>query len=205
MTASEDDWALWQRARCGDAAAASGLVRRLAPQALALARQMLGRSADAEDVVQASFLRLWDSRAEGGHGAALATYFNTIVLNRCRSQLLRQREQATEPTALIDLADTQLQAQAPPLPASVDAGRLRIAMQALPARQRMALAMWAYADATAAEIAGAFGIEVNAAHQLLHRARQALRQQLAPAEAGASPPAPASPQPTPRAVQRTRP
>ena len=44
--------------------------------------------------------------------------------------------------------------------------------------QRMALAMWAYADADVADIARSMELERNAAHQLLHRAKAALRQQL---------------------------
>ena len=63
------------------------------------------------------------------------------------------------------------------LPA-VDAPRLQAAMARLPARQRMALAMWAYADADVADIARSMELERNAAHQLLHRAKAALRQQL---------------------------
>ncbi len=38
--------------------------------------------------------------------------------------------------------------------------------------------MWAYADAGVPDIARALDIDPNAAHQLLHRAKQALRMQL---------------------------
>ena len=57
-----DPWALWQAARAGDQASASALVRRLSPQAYALAMQLLGRREDAEDMVQEAFLRLWRAR-----------------------------------------------------------------------------------------------------------------------------------------------
>ncbi|MFT3856413.1 MAG: sigma factor-like helix-turn-helix DNA-binding protein [Aquabacterium sp.] len=52
------------------------------------------------------------------------------------------------------------------------------ALAGLPVRQRMALVMWAYADATPADIARVLDIDPNAAHQLLHRARHALRGRL---------------------------
>jgi RNA polymerase sigma-70 factor (ECF subfamily) len=48
----------------------------------------------------------------------------------------------------------------------------------LNARQRAALALWAYHDATISEIAKATGLEVNAAHQLLHRAKINLRKKM---------------------------
>lgn len=172
---SSGDWDLWRQAVGGDAPAAAELVRRLTPTALSLARQMLGRTEDAEDAVQEAFLRLWSARADDTRGAQLATYFNTIVLNRCRTQLLRRRELSTDPSALADLQDALQQADAT---APMDAGQgraLHAAMQRLPARQRMALALWAHADADAESIGRALDIDANAAHQLLHRARRSLR------------------------------
>lgn len=167
-----DGWDLWHQASGGDPRAAEALVRQLAPAALALARQMLGRPEDAEDVVQEAFLRLWSAQVDDTRGAQLATYFHTIVLNRCRSQLVRQRELSTDPEALTQLQDA-LQAPAPEAPA--DGPALQQALLRLPARQRMALALWAYGDADADGIARAFGIDTNAAHQLLHRAKRSLR------------------------------
>lgn len=177
-----DDWRLWQRSCAGDAEAATALVRQLTPQALGLALQLLRQRADAEDVVQESFLRLWSSRPSDSHGATLATYFNTIVINRCKTLLTQRRELAVEPEALTELADAQ---QPDPRGETGDgppAERLRDALQTLPARQRMALAMWAYADASVPEIAAALEIDSNAAHQLLHRAKQAMKLRLAVGE-----------------------
>ncbi|MDT7838788.1 RNA polymerase sigma factor [Aquabacterium sp. OR-4] len=182
-----DDWVLWQRACAGDAPAATALVRQLTPQALGLALQLLRDRADAEDMVQEAFLRLWRSRPDARLGATLATYFNTIVINRCKSLLTQRRELATEPEALTTLADARqagLDAVADGNSDGATAGpaaaSLQAALRALPARQRMALAMWAYADASVPEIAAALDLDTNAAHQLLHRARQALKRSLAP-------------------------
>ena len=86
-----DDWSLWQRAREGHAASARSLVRQLTPQALGLARHWLGRREDAEDAVQEAFVRLWRSAPSDTRGARLSTYFNTIVINRCRSLLVARR------------------------------------------------------------------------------------------------------------------
>ena len=81
------DWAMWRAACQGHEASAVQLVRRLTPQAMGLARQLLPRQEDAEDMVQEAFLRLWSARPDEARGAALATYFNTIVINRCKSWL----------------------------------------------------------------------------------------------------------------------
>lgn len=180
-----DGWAEWRAATGGDPASARALVARLTPPALALARQVLGRPEDAEDVVQDSFLRLWSARPDDQITAQVSTYFHTIVLNRCRSLLSRQREWATDPDELQTLqeqqADTALASPGTePLDEARQTSQLHSALTALPPRQRLALALWAYADADAAAIGLALGIEANAAHQLLHRAKRQLRSALTP-------------------------
>jgi RNA polymerase sigma-70 factor, ECF subfamily len=179
-----EDWRLWHAACAGEPAAATRLVAMLTPQAYGLALQMLGRAEDAEDVVQEAYLRLWRSSPSDQHGARLSTYFNTIVLNRCRSLLVSRRELATDEDELHALHDAwQLREAAPAQAEALDQGgvreRLAAALAHLPARQRMAAVMWAYADASVADIAHTLDLDPNAAHQLLHRARQALRTQLA--------------------------
>ena len=175
--AASDDWSLWQQACNGHGPSAVAVVRRLTPQAHGLAMQLLRRTEDAQDVVQESFLRLWNSRASDTAGAQLATFFNTIVINRCKTHLVRRRELSTEQDVLTDLADAQQQTahDSDGLSAAWSPAQLHAAMGALPARQRMALAMWAYADAEINEIARALDLEVNATHQLLFRAKANLR------------------------------
>lgn len=175
-----DGWALWHAACEGHAASAQGLVRQLTPQAMGLAMQMLARREDAEDVVQEAFLRLWSSRPSDTHGATLGTFFNTIVINRCKTWLTRRRELSADPEQLAGQSDAwqHEQAEAPGALPALSATQLQTAMARLPARQRMALTMWAYADADVADIARSMELDRNAAHQLLHRAKTALRRQL---------------------------
>ncbi|MBK6295173.1 MAG: sigma-70 family RNA polymerase sigma factor [Rhodoferax sp.] len=172
-----DDWALWHQACSGDAPSARALVRALTPQAHGLAMQLLRKTEDAQDVVQESFLRLWSSRPSDACGARLTTFFNTIVINRCKTHLTKRREFTTDHETLVAIADGNEHAQPDHATAMgpISSHQLQQALGALPARQRMALAMWAYADAQAAQIADSFEIDVNAAHQLLHRAKRALR------------------------------
>ena len=184
--APADDWALWREACAGNERSAQQLVRELTPSAYGLARQLLRRSEDAEDAVQDAFLRLWRSHPSDSQGATLSTYFNTIVINRCRSRWTAQREDATDPDALAELHDAQqagdIAAQGADHATRFDPasnGRaLARGLARLPVRQRMAVVMWAYADASVPDIARALDIDPNAAHQLLHRAKQALRVQL---------------------------
>jgi RNA polymerase sigma-70 factor (ECF subfamily) len=179
--APANDWSLWREACAGNARSAQQLVRALTPQAYGLALQLLRRSEDAEDTVQDAFLRLWRSHPSDSHGATLSTYFNTIVINRCRSRWTAQREDATDPEALAELHDAQQASDNAALEddhAAAGGCALASGLARLPVRQRMAVVMWAYADATVPDIARALDIDPNAAHQLLHRAKQALRTHL---------------------------
>ena len=179
--APASDWSLWREACAGNARSAQQLVHALTPQAYGLALQLLRRSEDAEDAVQDAFLRLWRSHPSDSHGATLSTYFNTIVINRCRSRWTAQREDATDPEALAELHDAQQASDNAALEddhAAAGGCALASGLARLPVRQRMAVVMWAYADATVPDIARALDIDPNAAHQLLHRAKQALRTHL---------------------------
>ncbi|WP_054019501.1 RNA polymerase sigma factor [Piscinibacter sakaiensis] len=183
MAEADGDWALWSHARAGDAAAAGALVQRLTPTAHGLALRLLGRPEDAEDAVQEAWARLWRAQPSADRGARLSTYFNTIVINRCRSQLVARREFATEPEALATLQDADGASAAPPAAAAGDTTALAAALRRLPARQRVAVVLWAYADASVDDIARELELAPNAVHQLLHRARAALRRHLEGAEA----------------------
>lgn len=184
--APADDWTLWREACAGHAQSAQQLVRQLTPSAYGLAMQLLRRSEDAEDAVQDAFLRLWRSHPSDTHGATLSTYFNTIVINRCRSCWTSQREDATDPETLAELHDAQQAIEGAECPAahmadfgsSNGSGALARGLARLPVRQRMAVVMWAYADAGVPDIARALDIDPNTAHQLLHRAKKALRLHL---------------------------
>jgi RNA polymerase sigma-70 factor (ECF subfamily) len=190
---AEDDWALWRRACDGHEPSARRLVQRLTPQAYGLAIQLLGRAEDAQDAVQDAFMRLWRSAPSDTQGAQLSTYFNTIVINRCRTARAARREDATDPDELAALRDGPGGdgiAAHPGAPGPMAgealagwagggwAGRLRRAVAALSPRQRQAITLWAWADADAPAIGRALDLDANAAHQLLHRARQALRTRL---------------------------
>lgn len=157
----------------GNQRAVATLVDRLMPRAHAMAWRLTASQADAEDVVQEAFLRLWRDGARLAPRAEVATWFLTVVRNLCFDRLRRHRE-TVGADMLEHLAD------AAPTPeercvAAGDAERLRSALARLPDRQRAALMMWAWEDCSADEIARVLEIETNAAHQLLHRARQRLR------------------------------
>lgn len=153
------------------------LVARKLPRISALALRMLGDDAEAEDVAQEAFLRVWrhaGSWREGG-GARFDTWLHTVVLNLCRDRLRRRREQpVAEPPERIDqspLPDRHMEAEE-------TSRRVQKALAQLPERQREAIILHHYQDLSNAEAARVLGVRVEALESLLSRGRRALRSRL---------------------------
>lgn len=179
MADADSDEALLERIAGGDAPAFSELARRHGSRVLALARHMLGSAADAQDVVQDVFIRLWQQAGRWeSRGAKLSTWLHRVTVNLCLDHIERVQKRMTpfDPVDH-DIAD-------PAVPADEQLSEherlavLQVAIGALPERQRAALAMFYTAGASTAETADALGLSVKATESLLVRARQALRSRL---------------------------
>ncbi|TAJ69995.1 MAG: RNA polymerase sigma factor [Phenylobacterium sp.] len=169
----DPDEELLSRVASGDPAAARALVARKLPRLLSLAGRMLGDGAEAEDVAQDAFLRVWKQAPTWRPGAArFDTWLHRVALNLCYDRLRRRRELAyAEPPEQTDEGpgpDRGLQA--------LDAGRrVAQALQALPDRQREAIVLCHYQELGNIEAAAVMGVSVEAMESLLGRGRRALR------------------------------
>ena len=180
MADTLSDEHLLEQVAAGDAAAFSVLVRRHGSRVLALARHTLGNEADAQDIVQETFVRLWrQAERWESRGAQLSTWLHRVAMNLCLSHI----ERVYKRMPLDDFDQDQIEAPSPPFDESLSEcermDALRTAVAALPARQRAAITLFYSADASTAETAEALGLSVKATESLLVRARQALRAQLA--------------------------
>jgi len=173
-----DDRALLASIGRGDHRAFHVLMSRHMPFVLALAQRVLGSRADADEVAQEAFLRVWTTaprwRADGE--AQFRTWLYRVAVNLC---LDRRRRLPALP--LEDAGDP-----ADPAPDSLDrvaaAETARLvagALDVLPARQREAIVLCYYAGVPGTEAAGMLGISVSALESLLVRGRRALRLRLA--------------------------
>jgi RNA polymerase sigma-70 factor (ECF subfamily) len=146
------------------------------PRIVAFARRILGNQADAEDVAQETFLRLWSRAKDWRPEAKLTTWLHRVALNLCRDRLRRAAppslEEAPEP------ADPAPSAAAGIHRAQL-ARRVDAAVAALPERQRAALALCHYQGLSNIEAAQILGVGVEALESLLARARRTLRKGLA--------------------------
>jgi RNA polymerase sigma-70 factor, ECF subfamily len=172
-----DAW-LFEHACQGDEKAAKQLVAKLSPRAHALAWRMLGNSSEAQDVVQEGFIKLFESRQFKG-ASTLETYFYVIVTRLCLDRLrVNKSVRFVLSEELEDLEEDEGQNPFNDLLVAQSTSLIQKALMSIKPRQRAVLTWWAYQDATISEIAEMMDLEVNAVHQLLHRAKLNLREKL---------------------------
>ncbi|HEX3700894.1 MAG TPA: RNA polymerase sigma factor [Phenylobacterium sp.] len=173
MSETDPDEALLARVAEGDPAAVRAMVARKLPRLMSLAQRMLGDAAEAEDVAQEAFLRIWKQAARWRPGQArFDTWLHRVTLNLCYDRLRRRREIVTdEPPEQTDpgpAPDRGLQAMDV-------ARRVSQALGALPDRQREAIVLCHYQELGNIEAAAVMGVSVEALESLLGRGRRALR------------------------------
>jgi RNA polymerase sigma-70 factor (ECF subfamily) len=175
--AGDPDEDLVLRVGRGDADAVRALVARKLPRMLALAQRMLVDTAEAEDVAQEVFLRVWRHAPSWRPGSArFDTWMHRVALNLCYDRLRRRRERPTAtPPEQVDPGpgpDRGLRAE--------EVGRsVAQAMATLPERQREAIVLCHYQELSNIAAAEVMGLSVEALESLLARGRRALRVRLA--------------------------
>ena len=172
------DEALMARIAGGDRGAFAALVSRHLDRALRTAQRLLSDRAEAEDVAQDAFLRIWQHadrwRPEGGR---FTTWFYRVVVNAAIDRLRRPRALPIDDVA--EPEDEQPNAFRTLQRAEV-ARSVKNAIGELPERQRTAITLCHYEGLGNIEAAEAMGITVGALESLLIRAKRHLRERLQP-------------------------
>ena len=142
----------------------------------AVATRTLGDAALAEDVVQETFLKAWETSRNWEPGRArFSTWLHRVTVNRCLDHLRRKRPligvEMPEPADMAPLADRRLMRDE-------EDERMRAAINCLPDRQRAALSLSLYDGLSQREASATLGITEKAYESLLVRARRSLRTQM---------------------------
>jgi RNA polymerase sigma-70 factor, ECF subfamily len=167
---------LMERVARGEARAYRELVDRHVRGVHVFVQRMLGNRAEAEEVCQETFLRLWTQAGTYVVKAKPSTWLYRIAHNLAVDRLRRRRE-GGQP---LDLE--QVPASGRPSLALYDkqvAEAVQRALDELPPRQRAAISLVHYQGMTGAEAAEVLGVKLRALESLLARGRQQLREQLA--------------------------
>jgi RNA polymerase sigma factor (sigma-70 family) len=169
------DAELVARYAAGDQSAARGLTERHAPRVYALARRMLGDTAEAEDVTQEAMLRLWKIAPAWEDRAAVGTWLYRVATNLCIDRMRKRRPISGEPVP--EVAD-ETPGVLRSLEARERAAALEAALADLPERQRAAIVLRHFEERSNPEIAAILELSVEAVESLLARGRRALASAL---------------------------
>jgi len=184
--------ALMVRVRDGDADAFARLVSLWQDRLVTLFLHQTGDHATAEDLAQEVFLRVYRARGSYQPTAKFTTWIHTIagnVASDLRQRAYRRKEHGVPPSVSASASTIGLDqlavAASGLMPARMaDRGELRAvvrdALAALNDRQRMAVLLAKFEHCSYEEIAASMRLSVPAVKSLLFRARDQLREALAP-------------------------
>ena len=145
------------------------LYRRHADEVLRYVMLVLRSRTDAEDVVQATFIRAFRALARGERVQKPRNWLIKIAHNECRRALAMRSRRAVE----VELEEVPVE--------QAESGRaesLRAALSQLTTKQREALVLRELEGRSYSEIATTLGVTESAVETLLFRARRAVREQL---------------------------
>jgi RNA polymerase sigma-70 factor (ECF subfamily) len=170
--AAESDDSLMVRLKGGDSAAFAELLGRHAAAVTGFSYRMVGNAAEADDIAQETFLRLWRGREKWEPRAQVRTWMLRVAHNLCIDRFRRREVVTNEFPELVDGRPSpagELQRQ--------QVGRIvNEALAALPERQRAAIGLVYYEDLSNIEAAEVLGVSIDALESLLARGRRSLRQ-----------------------------
>lgn len=168
----------------GDAAAFRELFERYAPLLLGVLGHQLRRKADAEDLVQQTFLQLHRARYDFRDGARLRPWVFTIALNLKREYF---RRAARKPEVPLDSERIEAPRVAPRGQEQAEASdEVRFAFASLPEDQREVIALHWLAGIPLPEVAELVGASLSAVKVRAHRGYAAMRRALSGGNPGAA-------------------
>jgi RNA polymerase sigma-70 factor (ECF subfamily) len=176
----EVDIKLMDRVKKGDESAFEELISRHYHSVYNFANRFLLDAANAEDVTQEVFLRVFRAAKTYTARAKFSTWLYTITKNLCFNELRRKRS-----VNILSIEDEML-AEIPSLDDSPVSrlekeeirARVLDAVRALPANLRVAVLLLKYHGLSYEEVAEILGCTVNAVKLRLHRAKDYLAKSI---------------------------
>jgi RNA polymerase sigma-70 factor, ECF subfamily len=176
------------RVKAGDEAAFTYLIQKYRRPLVGFMYRLCHNPANAEELAQEVFLRVYRSRASYEPSAKFSTWLYRIATNLAVNHARDTRHERPENTVRLDepdqetgttpdLADDSLSAEEQLLKRERLAA-IRSKVNALPERQRLAVMMHKYQQMDYRQIAAVMKLSESATKSLLFRAYETLREQL---------------------------
>jgi RNA polymerase sigma-70 factor (ECF subfamily) len=183
----ENDHSVVRAVLAGDKEAYGALVRANSATVFRVAFRITGNEADAEEIVQETFLRAYQRLAGFERRSGFGTWIYRIAVNCALNRVsqsgvdaeYRYGEENDPGQKIVQVAATTGNPERSVLSGEIGAAQAH-AMRRLTPTERTAFILRHMEDRSTGEIAGLLGIAPNAAKQAVFRAVQKMRLELAP-------------------------
>jgi RNA polymerase sigma-70 factor (ECF subfamily) len=176
MTEGDSDEELMALVAAGDNTAFRRLMARHMGRAIRVAETVVRGSAEADDIAQEAFIRIWrNANSFDPRVARFTTWMHRIVVNLSIDRKRRNGSgHLPVPEELPDGRDSALDT----LVAAEQQEAVQCALGELPERQRAAIALFHFEGLSGRDSALAMNLSESAFESLLTRARSALKQRV---------------------------
>ncbi len=172
----ESDADLLAAAMRRDAAAFGRLVAKYHGLVYRVVWRLTNGHAEAEDIAQEAFLKLWNNPSQLREAGALKGWLMRVAHNLAMDWFRHRPTSVAE--EMLDVSDSRPNAE-DKLGRAWVSTRIDAAIAALPERQKLALTLVHFEQFSQADAAAAMEMSVDAFESLLARARRAMKEQLA--------------------------
>ncbi len=173
------DELLMEQVKLGVSPAFSALVERHSRRFYGLAYRYMGRKAEAEDIVQEGFLRVWKNPEHwhNDRSTKFTTWFYRVIVNLCLDEL-RKKKPSSLPTGWDTPDESPDQDTLKVIEERRKQTMLEEAMRSLPKRQQTALNLCFYEGVSNQEAADIMGIPIKTLQSLVMRGKLNLKEKL---------------------------
>jgi len=189
MALRDPDIRLMLRVRDDDPAAFSEMVAAFQHRLVGIMHHLLGNTEEAEDLAQEVFLRVYRTRKKYRPKAKFSTWLFTIANNLALNALRNRSRKPSIPLNIHEsgplgprpaeqLVQNRDAAPSTCLQHAELSARIRLALDKLNERQKVAVILNKFEDMGYADIAEVMGLTTKAVKSLLSRARARLREEL---------------------------
>jgi RNA polymerase sigma-70 factor (ECF subfamily) len=148
--------------------------------------RLLGNETEAEDVAQEVFLKAYERFGELSQSPTVGGWLKTVTRNLCLNHLSRYRSRWRFFSELLSQDNDDDRVIELPAEDTLEQSReaadrrqvLEVALQKLPAAQRVPLVLYHFDDLSYEEIAEKLGVSLSKVKTDIFRAREALRRRL---------------------------
>jgi RNA polymerase sigma-70 factor, ECF subfamily len=177
-TAKQQDHDLFHKVQDGDMVAFNDLVNRYRDRLMNVIGRMLPSREESEDIVQETFLRVYQHRSSFDFKHCFSTWLYTIALNLARNELRKKKKYRFVDIADIQNTEIEVSVEAK-IPSDLGPA-LNEAIGSLPEKYKTAFLLRDIEEMPYEEVARVLSVPLGTVKSRVNRARSILRDKLRP-------------------------